>query len=111
MRTAVVCFCIVGVIVSATPVAAQQAQPSQPAAAGSGGPQPPFVFDMGEIQVVGSQEGQPGIAGTVLSSDQVWTFDRKSLDQAVNLVPGVVSTFDANGRRNESDIFVRGFGR
>ena len=27
------------------------------------------------------------------------------------MVPGVVSTFDANGRRNESDIFVRGFGR
>ena len=29
----------------------------------------------------------------------------------MNLAPGVVSTFDANGRRNESDIFVRGFGR
>ena len=41
----------------------------------------------------------------------MWTFDRKSLDHAVNIVPGVVSTFDANGRRNESDIFVRGFGR
>ncbi|WP_244396205.1 TonB-dependent receptor plug domain-containing protein [Afipia carboxidovorans] len=27
------------------------------------------------------------------------------------MVPGVVSTFDSNGRRNESDIFVRGFGR
>ena len=27
------------------------------------------------------------------------------------MMPGVVSTFDANGRRNESDIFVRGFGR
>ncbi len=26
-------------------------------------------------------------------------------------MPGVISTFDANGRRNESDIFVRGFGR
>jgi outer membrane receptor for Fe3+-dicitrate len=39
------------------------------------------------------------------------TFERNSLDQAVNLVPGVVANFDANGRRNESDIFVRGFGR
>ena len=29
----------------------------------------------------------------------------------MNIVPGVVSTFDSNGRRNESDIFVRGFGR
>jgi len=27
------------------------------------------------------------------------------------MVPGVVSAFDSNGRRNESDIFVRGFGR
>ena len=66
---------------------------------------------MGKIVVVGSQEGQPGIGGAVLSSEQIWAFDRKSLDQAVNVVPGVVSTFDANGRRNESDIFVRGFGR
>jgi iron complex outermembrane receptor protein len=60
---------------------------------------------------VGTQEGQPGIGGSVLSSEQIWTFDRKSLEQAVDVVPGVVSTFDANGRRNESDIFVRGFGR
>ena len=66
---------------------------------------------MGKIVVVGGTEGQPGVGGAVLTSEQMWTFDRKSLDQAVNVVPGVVSTFDANGRRNESDIFVRGFGR
>jgi iron complex outermembrane recepter protein len=47
----------------------------------------------------------------MLTSERLWTFDRKSLDQAVSVVPGVVSTFDSNGRRNESDIFVRGFGR
>src|SRR5262245_9684884 len=70
------------------------------------------VFDMGEIVVVGtSQDGQPGVGGAVLSREQMWTFDRNTLDRAVNVVPGVVSTFDANGRRNESDIFVRGFGR
>src|SRR5262245_23769428 len=69
------------------------------------------VFDMGKIVVVGSQDGQPGVGGAVLTSEQIWTFDRNSLDQAVNVMPGVVSTFDANGRRNESDIFVRGFGR
>ena len=59
----------------------------------------------------GADDGVPGVGGAVLTRDQMWTFDRKALDQAVNLVPGVVSTFDANGRRNESDIFVRGFGR
>ena len=41
----------------------------------------------------------------------MWLFDRNSLDQAVNVIPGVSSQFDSNGRRNESDIFVRGFGR
>jgi hypothetical protein len=64
-----------------------------------------------KIVVVGTPDGQPAIGGSILTSNQIWTFDRKSLDQAVNLVPGVVSTFDSNGRRNESDIFVRGFGR
>ena len=70
-----------------------------------------YVFDMGKIVVVGSQDGQPVVGGSVLTSEQIWAFDRNSLDHAVNVVPGVVSTFDANGRRNESDVFVRGFGR
>ena len=79
--------------------------PSRPA------PSRDLVFDMGEIVVIGSPEGLPGVGGSLLTRDQMWTFDRNSLDQAVNVVPGVVSTFDSNGRRNESDIFVRGFGR
>lgn len=66
---------------------------------------------MGRIVVVGTPDGQPTVGGAVLTSERMWAFDRKSLDQAVNVVPGVVSTFDSNGRRNESDIFVRGFGR
>ncbi len=70
-----------------------------------------LVFDLGEIVVVGTEDGRPGVGGSVLSHEQMWAFDRNSLDHAVNMVPGVVSTFDSNGRRNESDIFVRGFGR
>lgn len=66
---------------------------------------------MGRIVVIGTPDGQPVVGGAVLTSERIWMFDRKSLDQAVNVVPGVVSTFDSNGRRNESDIFVRGFGR
>lgn len=75
------------------------------------GEQRKLVFDLGEIDVVGAPQGQAGIGGSILTRQQMWTFDRNSLDQAVNLVPGVVSTLDANGRRNESDVFVRGFGR
>ncbi len=103
-----------------TTVAAQQPEPASPttsATQDTAGEKPApassrdIVFDMGQIVVVGATEGQPGVGGAVLTNEQLWTFDRKSLDHAVNLVPGVVSTFDANGRRNESDIFVRGFGR
>ena len=96
---------------------AQQSQqtsttPSQdPNAGTTGKPPADYVFDMGKIVVVGSVEGRPGVGGAVVTREQIWTLDRKSLDHAVNIVPGVVSTFDSNGRRNESDIFVRGFGR
>jgi iron complex outermembrane receptor protein len=117
-RLCVVAFAL-AVVATAT-VAAQQPEPAKPTpsttqAPGTEKPSPPsprdIVFDMGQIVVVGGTEGQPGVGGAVLTSDQIWTFDRKSLDHAVNVVPGVISTFDANGRRNESDIFVRGFGR
>jgi iron complex outermembrane receptor protein len=102
-----------------TPALAQQGQASQASQQTSSAqdttsdatPAPAYVFDMGKIVVVGSVEGRPGVGGAVLTRDQIWNFDRKSLDHAVNVVPGVVSTSDSNGRRNESDIFVRGFGR
>lgn len=70
------------------------------------------VFRLGEIVNVGAKAiDLPGVGGSLMTRGQTWTFERPSLDQAVNMVPGVSSTMDANGRRNESDIFVRGFGR
>ena len=73
---------------------------------------PSDEYDLGEIIVIGARpDGMSSVGGSVITRDEAWTFGRMSLDQAVNLAPGVVSTFDANGRRNESDIFVRGFGR
>lgn len=69
------------------------------------------VFDLGEIVVVGAREGETGVGGATVTGEQIRRFERLTLDQAVNLAPGVVSTLDGNGRRNESDIFVRGFGR
>jgi iron complex outermembrane receptor protein len=87
------------------------ATPASQDPTGNAGTTPTQVFDMGQIVVIGSADGQPVVGGSLLSSQQIWTFDRQSLDRAVNIVPGVISTFDSNGRRNESDIFVRGFGR
>jgi iron complex outermembrane receptor protein len=70
------------------------------------------AFTLGEIvYVLGKDPGTPGVGGAAISREQLKTFDRTTLDKAVNLVPGVVSHQDANGRRNEADIFVRGFGR
>jgi len=75
--------------------------------------EPKPVFVLGEIiNVIGTQDPTiPGVGGAVIGSDTAWKFERNSLEQAVNLAPGVSSTLDPNGRRNESDIFVRGFGR
>lgn len=126
-RRAIVLFVcvVVGVAITATRATAQPKPPPSSTAPveqnpGTGATPPPqqppasdrdLVFDLGEIVVVGTPEGLAGVGGSVLTQEQMWDFDRNSLDKAVNLVPGVVSTFDSNGRRNESDIFVRGFGR
>jgi iron complex outermembrane receptor protein len=94
---------------------AQQTEPPKPASsdpdAAGDAPPSPVVFDLGQITVVGTPVGQPGVGGSVLSSEQIWNYDRNSLEKAVNVIPGVVSNFDENGRRNETDILVRGFGR
>jgi hypothetical protein len=47
-------------------------------------------------------------ASSVDSSSNEGVF---TLDNAIPLMPGVSSTLDTNGRRNEHDILVRGFGR
>lgn len=69
------------------------------------------VYQLGEIYVSGAQQGDAGVGSSTVTREQTWTFEKKTLDEVVNLIPGVTSTLDANGRRNESDIFVRGFGR
>lgn len=70
------------------------------------------VYQLGELVVTGGNGGsEPGIGQSVVKREDIWTFQKQTLDQAVNLIPGVSSTLDSNGRRNEGDIFVRGFGR
>lgn len=108
IRAAIVlALCVTtGVAHAQSPAAA----PSDPQAAPKQGQD--GTFRLGEIvYVLGQEPGSPGIGGSVITREQLRTFERTSLDRAVNLVPGVVSTQDSNGRRNEADIFVRGFGR
>jgi iron complex outermembrane recepter protein len=71
------------------------------------------VFDLGktsEITVIGRAYDADTTDNTVTVED-VWTFNRNTLDEAIKLIPGVTSTLDSTARRNERGIFVRGFGR
>ena len=90
--------------VVAAPVAAQEVQ--EAAAQGR-----EDVFGLGEIVVIGRRPDRPTVGGAIVDRQDLWTFEKLNLEQAINLAPGVNSQFDSNGRRNESDIFVRGFGR
>ncbi|MGE0450442.1 MAG: TonB-dependent receptor plug domain-containing protein [Vicinamibacterales bacterium] len=105
-------------LAASSSASAQAPVPSAQTAAPTAGPTssteplPPSVFRLGEIvNVGGTASGLPGVGGAVITKTEAWTFERATLDQAVNLAPGVSSTMDTNGRRNEADIFVRGFGR
>ncbi len=68
-----------------------------PAAAQDTKAPPADTFTLGEIvTVLGDAPHSPGVGGSVISRDQIQTFERLSLDQAVNLAPGVVSSIDSN---------------
>jgi iron complex outermembrane recepter protein len=68
------------------------------------------TFKLGEVTVTARRfTDTPG--DTRIDKQEIWRFDTNSLDQVVKLVPGVTASFDGNGRRNERDIFIRGFGR
>jgi iron complex outermembrane receptor protein len=50
------------------------------------------------------------IGGSTVNNAAMWTFNTNTLDQAAALAPGV-SMANYGGRRNERDVFVRGFDR
>lgn len=74
-------------------------------------PPPDEAFGLGQITVTATKPQPASFGDDVASSVEMWRFNTLSLDEAVKLVPGVNATFDSNGRRNEHDILVRGFGR
>ncbi|MET0360523.1 MAG: TonB-dependent receptor, partial [Sphingobium sp.] len=68
-------------------------------------------FTLGQIIVVGPKledELTPGSAA--LNAQAIYAFNRQTLDDAINLIPGVVSS-NSGGSRNERLVFVRGFDR
>ncbi|WP_334148097.1 TonB-dependent receptor plug domain-containing protein [Hyphomicrobium sp.] len=59
------------------------------------------AFTLGQVDMIG---------GTTITNEAMWTYNKQSLRDAVDIAPGVTS-HSAGGRRNEGDIFVRGFDR
>lgn len=68
------------------------------------------AFGLGEIVVTGHKDSDATIGDSTLSSQAIYTFNRATLDDAANLIPGV-SSGNSGGSRNERLIFVRGFNR
>ena len=68
------------------------------------------VFTLGQITITAPRDHDT-LSDNLITNEQMWRFNTGTLDQAVRLVPGVSATLDTNGRRNEHDILVRGFGR
>ncbi|MFD1333033.1 TonB-dependent receptor plug domain-containing protein [Methylopila musalis] len=98
-----------GALVAACGPALSQAVPASaaPDASETG------VFQLGEISVIGTDRAAGGTSGQALSQDRataqdMYVFNRASLDDALTLVPGVhVDGF--GGSRNEKVAYIRGF--
>jgi len=67
-------------------------------------------FTLGQIIVIAPVTEGITVSGATLSSDAIYTFNRNTLDEAVNLMPGVAAS-NSGGSRNERLVFVRGFDR
>lgn len=68
------------------------------------------TFTLGEVTITARRFTETSDQARI-DKQEIWRFDTNSLDQVVKLVPGVTATFDGAGRRNERDVFIRGFGR
>lgn len=67
-------------------------------------------FGLGQIVVTAPKVSGVAIDTATLSSEAIYAFNRPTLDQAVNLMPGV-SSANTGGSRNERTVYVRGFNR
>lgn len=72
---------------------------------------PGDAFTLGQIIVSGQRADDSLVIGNAaIGADALYSFNRQSLDDAVNLLPGVTAS-NSGGSRNERLIYVRGFDR
>lgn len=68
------------------------------------------VFGLGQIIVTAPPVEGIELGTETLGAEAIYAFNRQTLDDAVNLMPGVAAS-NSGGSRNERLIFVRGFDR
>jgi iron complex outermembrane receptor protein len=68
------------------------------------------AFTLGQIVVTAAPADGVEISGETLSAAAIGLFNRNTLDDAINLMPGVNGS-NSGGTRNERLVFVRGFDR
>lgn len=65
------------------------------------------VFKLGEINVAGTGNKAPAVGGGSVTREDLDDFNRETLVDALDLLPGVTTT--GGGQRNERMVMVRGF--
>lgn len=73
-------------------------------------PQTEDRFELGEVIVTARKLDNSLIGGVEVAQQQLRTFDKTSIDQALDLVSGANAS-NTGGSRNERLIFIRGFDR
>jgi len=68
------------------------------------------VFTLGEVRVTARTPDGGMIGGATIGEEDLRTFDRGSVDEALDLIPGAGSS-NTGGSRNERLVFIRGFDR
>ncbi|MBV1687133.1 TonB-dependent receptor [Novosphingobium sp. G106] len=103
----ITCLAATLALVLAAPAYAQsdEAQPAEDTGASTDG-----TFTLGQIVVTARPPEGLQIGGETLKADAIYTFNRNTLDDAANLIPGVTAG-NSGGSRNERLLFVRGFDR
>src|SRR5215831_6031632 len=67
-------------------------------------------FGLGEIVVTAHTLNNEMIGGAVVEQKELRTFNKQTVDQALDLVPGTAAA-NTGGSRNERLVYVRGFDR
>ncbi|TGX44726.1 TonB-dependent receptor [Sphingomonas naasensis] len=83
---------------------------AQDTAAPAGGAEQDGSFGLGQIVVTGQRPDGIAIGADTLGQAAIERFNRNTLDDAANLIPGVTAG-NSGGSRNERLLFVRGFDR